>query len=190
MKTESSNTQSNKGKEGEDILLNIMGQFMRLLLSRRSIGKTTFTHRLVCHTRGSNIGGHVNLDPVVMTLPYGANIDIRDTVKYKEVVSFIKKRADQLDYVLVDTPGQIEIFSWSASGSIITEAFSSTFLPDTFLSNMLYVCGILYKTNLPLALAFNKTDAALHEFHWRNQDAILAACLYIACCQEDKPRTQ
>ncbi|CAH9109420.1 unnamed protein product [Cuscuta epithymum] len=38
-------------------------------------GKTTFLHRLVCH-----------LDPAVMTLPFGANIDIRDTVRYKEVM--------------------------------------------------------------------------------------------------------
>lgn len=28
----------------------------------------------------------LNLDPAVMTLPFGANIDIRDTVKYKEVM--------------------------------------------------------------------------------------------------------
>jgi GTPase SAR1 family protein len=35
----------------------------------------------------SNIRGYVmNLDPAVLTLPYGANIDIRDTVKYKEVM--------------------------------------------------------------------------------------------------------
>jgi hypothetical protein len=50
-------------------------------------GKTTFLHRLVCHTQASRIRGYVlNLDPAVMTLPYGANIDIRDTVKYKEVM--------------------------------------------------------------------------------------------------------
>jgi hypothetical protein len=42
---------------------------------------------LVCHTQASRIRGYVlNLDPAVMTLPYGANIDIRDTVKYKEVM--------------------------------------------------------------------------------------------------------
>ena len=28
---------------------------------------------------------------------------------------------DPLRYVLLDTPGQIEIFTWSASGQIITE---------------------------------------------------------------------
>lgn len=50
-------------------------------------GKTTFLHRLVCHSHASNIRGYViNLDPAVMTLPVGANIDIRDTVKYKEVM--------------------------------------------------------------------------------------------------------
>lgn len=50
-------------------------------------GKTTFLHRLVCHTQSSNIRGYVlNLDPAVMTLPLGANIDIRDTVRYKEVM--------------------------------------------------------------------------------------------------------
>lgn len=35
----------------------------------------------------SNIRGYVmNLDPAIMTLPFGANIDIRDTVRYKEVM--------------------------------------------------------------------------------------------------------
>ncbi|KAI3984844.1 hypothetical protein MKX01_039461 [Papaver californicum] len=85
---------------------------------------------------------------------------------------------DSLDYVLVGTPGQIEIFTWSASGTIITEVFASTFptviayvvdiprssTPVTFMSNMLYACSILYKTILLLVLAFNKTDVAQHEF--------------------------
>uniref|UniRef100_A0A1D1Y3D7 GPN-loop GTPase n=1 Tax=Anthurium amnicola TaxID=1678845 RepID=A0A1D1Y3D7_9ARAE len=168
-------------------------------------GKTTLLHRLVCHTQSSNIRGYVlNLDPAIMTLPFGANIDIRDTVRYKEVmkefnlgpnggiltslnlfstkfdevISVIEKRAEQLDYVLVDTPGQIEIFTWSASGAIITEAFASTFStviayvvdtprsenPVTFMSNMLYACSILYKTRLPLVIVFNKVDVAKHEF--------------------------
>lgn len=56
-------------------------------LIRLGSGKTTLLHRLVCHTQASNIRGYVmNLDPAVMTLPFGANIDIRDTVKYKEVM--------------------------------------------------------------------------------------------------------
>ncbi|MCO5570401.1 hypothetical protein L7F22_024122 [Adiantum nelumboides] len=168
-------------------------------------GKTTFLHRLVAHTQTAGIRGYVlNLDPAVLSLPFMANIDIRDTVDYKnvmkeynlgpnggiltslnlfatkfdEVVGLVESRANELDYVLVDTPGQIEIFTWSASGAIITEAFASTFPtvvtyvvdtprstnPVTFMSNMLYACSILYKTRLPLLLLFNKTDVAQHEF--------------------------
>lgn len=57
-------------------------------------------------------------------------------------------------YVIVDTPGQIEIFTWSASGAIITDAVASAIptviayivdtpratAPATFMSNMLYAC--------------------------------------------------
>ncbi|KAF5347715.1 hypothetical protein D9756_010322 [Leucocoprinus leucothites] len=73
---------------------------------------------------------------------------------------------------------QIEIFTWSASGAIITDAVASslptvvayiidtprTTAPATFMSNMLYACSILYKTKLPFILVFNKTDVQPHQF--------------------------
>ena len=87
-------------------------------------------------------------------------------------------------YVILDTPGQIEIFTWSASGAIITDAIASSFptvvayvidtprtsSPATFMSNMLYACSILYKTKLPFILVFNKTDVQKHDFalEWMN----------------------
>ncbi|XP_042492393.1 GPN-loop GTPase QQT2 [Macadamia integrifolia] len=233
MDSEESTSKNSKGKEKEVLTdsmdkLNIKEsspQFKRkpviiIVVGMAGSGKTTFLHRLVCHTQASNMRGYViNLDPAVMTLPFGANIDIRDTVRYKEVmkqynlgpnggiltslnlfstkfdevISVIEKRADQLDYVLVDTPGQIEIFTWSASGAIITEAFASTFptvityvvdtprsgSPVTFMSNMLYACSILYKTRLPLVLAFNKTDVAQHQFalEWMEDFEVFHAAL-------------
>lgn len=74
--------------------------------------------------------------------------------------------------ILVDTPGQIEVFAWSASGSILLDSLASTFptviayvidtprtsSTSTFMSNMLYACSILYKTKLPMILVFNKID--------------------------------
>ncbi|KAK4257880.1 hypothetical protein QN277_007411 [Acacia crassicarpa] len=58
-----------------------------LVVGMAGSGKTTFLRRLVCHTQSSKMRGYVmNLDPAVMTLPFGVNIDIRDTVKYKEVM--------------------------------------------------------------------------------------------------------
>lgn len=79
--------------------------------------------------------------------------------------------------MILDTPGQIEIFTWSASGAIITDAVASAFptvvayivdtprtaSPATFMSNMLYACSILYKTKLPFILVFNKTDVTSSE---------------------------
>jgi hypothetical protein len=78
----------------------------------------------------------------------------------------------------MDTPGQIEIFTWSASGAVMTESLAAEYpvvvmyvmdtprcvQPTTFMSNMLYACSILYKTQLPFVLVFNKTDIVGHAF--------------------------
>ncbi|KKA28341.1 hypothetical protein TD95_000170 [Thielaviopsis punctulata] len=83
-----------------------------------------------------------------------------------------KHEPKSLNHILIDTPGQIEVFVWSASGSIILESLASSFptviayvidtprtaSTSTFMSNMLYACSILYKTKLPMILVFNKTD--------------------------------
>ncbi|KRZ52753.1 Extended synaptotagmin-2 [Trichinella nativa] len=64
------------------------------------------------------------------------------------------------------------VFTWSASGAIISQALASSFptvivyvmdvarssSPITFTSNMLYACSIMYKTQLPMVVAMNKTD--------------------------------
>jgi len=150
----------------------------------------------------------LNLDPAVHSVPFESNIDIRDSINYKEVmkqynlgpnggiltslnlfatkvdqvISILEKRtlsdplnnptAKPIKHILVDTPGQIEVFVWSASGSILLETLASSFptviayvidtprtsSTSTFMSNMLYACSILYKTKLPMILVFNKTD--------------------------------
>lgn len=68
--------------------------------------------------------------------------------------------------------GQIEVFTWSASGTIVTETLASScptvivyvmdtvrsVSPVTFMSNMLYACSILYKTRLPFIVVMNKVS--------------------------------
>eukprot|EP00878_Enallax_costatus_P026787 GHUV01028786.1.p1 GENE.GHUV01028786.1~~GHUV01028786.1.p1 ORF type:complete len:184 (+),score=19.54 GHUV01028786.1:298-849(+) len=45
-------------------------------------GKTTLIQRINSHMHQKNMAGYIiNLDPAVTHLPYGANIDIRDTVR-------------------------------------------------------------------------------------------------------------
>ncbi|PSC68999.1 GPN-loop GTPase 1-like isoform X1 [Micractinium conductrix] len=177
-----------------------------LVIGMAGSGKTTFLQRLNAHLHASQHPGYiVNLDPAVMHVPYGAHVDIRDTVNYKnvmkqyslgpngailtslnlfatrfdQVISLCEKPRDPpLQFIVADTPGQIEIFTWSASGAIITEAFAASFPtmvayiidtprcvgPQTFMTNMLQACSLLYKTRLPVLLVFNKVDVARHEF--------------------------
>jgi GTPase SAR1 family protein len=214
-------------------------------------GKTTFMQRLVSHiythpdptqaepsvskTSTPTPPYIINLDPAVHHVPFTPNIDIRDSVNYKEVmkqfnlgpnggiltslnlfstkidqvIGLLEKRTkapapaketeqttvefmtnsgkekaaapaqqQQVKHILVDTPGQIEVFVWSASGEILLSSLASTFptviayiidtprtiSTSTFMSNMLYACSILYKTKLPMILVFNKTDAQDAEF--------------------------
>ena len=164
-------------------------------------GKTTFVQQLNARLHGRKQPPYiVNLDPAVKHVPFDRNIDIRDSVNYREVMAqynlgpnggivtslnlfatkmdqvmgILERRAaaGSISRVLIDTPGQIECFVWSASGAIITDALASAFptvlayiidtprtaKPATFMANMLYACSILYKTKLPMVLVFNKTD--------------------------------
>lgn len=164
--------------------------------------------RINAHLHAQNEPPYViNLDPAVLSVPFDSNIDIRDSVNYKEVMkqynlgpnggiltalNLFSTKVDQIlnllekrtlpdpsqptkqpiRHILVDTPGQIEAFVWSASGTILLESLASSFptviayiidtprtaSTSTFMSNMLYACSILYKTKLPMILVFNKTD--------------------------------
>ena len=97
--------------------------------------------------------------------------------KVDQVLKLLAKRSEPTEpnpseIAIFDTPGQIEVFTWSASGNIITEALASIFptvivyvmdtvrsvSPVTFMSNMLYACSILYKMGLPFIIVMNKVS--------------------------------
>lgn len=210
-------------RDGRCATLALLCPSSRSSLARAGSGKTTFMQRVNSYLHSRNQPPYIlNLDPAVTHMPFTANIDIRDTVDYQEVMkqcvqgrsgvcqneglsgmgagttsdrtaassprstssrqsstrssptsksapqpssasvppSFFFDHARRADaggssYILVDTPGQIEIFTWSASGAIITDALASavptviayiidtprTSSPATFMSNMLYACS-------------------------------------------------
>lgn len=41
-------------------------------------------------------------------------------------MDILEKKKD-IDFVLIDTPGQIEVFTWSASGTIISDAIARSY---------------------------------------------------------------
>ena len=175
-----------------------------IVLGMAGTGKTSFVKQLTSQLNAKNNAPYVvNLDPASKKVPYPVNIDICDTVNYKEVMrqyslgpngaimtslnlfatkfdqvlKLLSKRSEPSEpnpseIAIFDTPGQMEVFTWSASGNIITEALASIFptvivyvmdtvrsvSPVTFMSNMLYACSILYKMGLPFIIVMNKVS--------------------------------
>ena len=137
----------------------------------------------------------INLDPGVDMLPYDADIDIREWVALDEVMGEynlgpngaqivaadlmavnIKKSTDLLDgvrteYVLVDTPGQLELFAFRESSNVIVEAFGKeksmvVYLSDPmlcktsngFVSNMVLSSLVEFRLQLPVINILTKAD--------------------------------
>ena len=123
-------------------------------------------------TRGGAAAVQVNYKNVMSEYKLGPNGGILTAcnlfaTRFDQVMALCEKeRAEPLETIVVDTAGQIEIFTWSASGTIITELLASSFptvvlyvidtprclAPQTFMSNMMQACSILYKTQLPMIL--------------------------------------
>ena len=124
-----------------------------IILGMAGSGKTTFVKKLEEYLVEKDKETYIiNMDPAVHDTLYEPNLDIRDTIKYKEVminhglgpngaimtclnlfstnihkiIDLLEKKED-LDYIVTDTPGQLEVFSWSASGKLISDSFSLIF---------------------------------------------------------------
>lgn len=198
-----------EASDGEEATVT-SGPVVAILVGMAGSGKSTLFHRIhYAAAQKKKRCYFINLDPAVLEVPIEPNMDIRDTVDYKgvmkeyclgpngaivtslnlyatqfsDVMEILDKRANDFDYVVIDTPGQIEAFTWSASGQLIAESLASTFAtcvvyvvdsprsssPATFMSNMVYACSLLHKLRLPLVAAFNKSDVASPEdtcFKW------------------------
>jgi len=137
----------------------------------------------------------VNLDPAVDYLPYIADVDVRDIVsarkiarKYKlgpnasiiAAVDTIIVNADKIreiisslgaTYILIDTPGQMEIFAFRGSGPLLISRLSAersaiVFVidsvyaksPSGFVSSMLLSLSSQFKFNKPQVNVLNKID--------------------------------
>ena len=137
----------------------------------------------------------VNLDPGAENLPYSPEIDIRDWISFKEVMEEnklgpngaqiacadmialntdeIKKSIEQFktDYILVDTPGQLEVFVFRESGKYTVKFLSPEkgiicYLIDPmlartasgFVSQLLLSISANFRLNQPQINVLSKAD--------------------------------
>ena len=149
----------------------------------------------------------VNMDPGADTLPYDPDIDIREWISLDEVMQEyslgpngaqivaadlmavnIKKMMEVLstyrtDYVLVDTPGQLELFAFRESSNITVKAFGQqdsllVYLsdpslcrsPNGFISAMTLGALVQFRLQLPMINLLSKCDTLSDEDEQRMLD--------------------
>jgi GTPase SAR1 family protein len=139
----------------------------------------------------------VNFDPAAQVLPYEPDIDIRDFVDYERIMSTrrlgpnaaliasVREAARHVedlreeinsynaDYVIVDTPGQLELFAFRQEGYILAENIGfkdrkvMVFVLDpmfcgvvkNFISSMFLSASVYFSLGMPMVHALNKIDA-------------------------------
>ena len=159
-------------------------------------GKSSLVSKLhEYYTRNSAFAAILNLDPGVESMPYNCDVDVRDYVDYVSIMQeynlgpngglvmandLIASKIDEIqndvnsinpDYLIVDTPGQIELFAYRSSGRFIIDQITSDekasiFLfdgaivttPTNFVSITLLATSIRLRLNLPTINVITKTD--------------------------------
>lgn len=114
-----------------------MGKFLQLVIGPAGVGKSTYCKTMQEHgaTTGRTI--HVgNLDPAAEDIQYEPSFDVRDLIKLDEImdetgfgpngglvlcmelvmqhIDWLQEQLDQFgedDYVILDCPGQVELYS-------------------------------------------------------------------------------
>jgi GTPase SAR1 family protein len=157
----------------------------------------------------------INLDPGTERVPYPAEVDVRDWFKLSDImqeyglgpngaqiaaadlialkVGEIKEILEEMDcdYILVDTPGQMELFTFRECSNIIIKALNEeksaiVFLfdpmlsttPSNFVSQILLGATTQFRFNIPTINILSKIDTLEEEqlervLEWsRNPDSL------------------
>jgi len=138
----------------------------------------------------------VNLDPAVLSLPYEPDVDVREFVDYERVMATkglgpngaliasireIARNIEEMkeavsdikaDWIIVDTPGQLEIFAFRKEGRIIvnnlTQGSSAMIFlldpmfcisPRNFAASLFLSASVRLVLSLPTVQVLSKADA-------------------------------
>lgn len=143
----------------------------------------------------------VNLDPAATVLPYEPDVDTRDMVDYerikverrlgpnaaliasiREVARHIEEIRDEIksfnvEYVIIDTPGQLELFAFRKEGKIIAKNIyngpkAMIFLldpifcinPKNFAACIFLASSIYLSFGMPMLMVLSKIDAVPRKY--------------------------
>jgi len=159
-------------------------------------GKSMLTSKILEYYQKNGVFASVlNLDPGVESLPYRPDVDVRDYVDIVQIMQqydlgpngsmimandLIASKIDDIqneihgvnpDYLIVDTPGQIELFAYRASGPFFIQnidvgektnifLYDGTMIvsPSNFISISLLATSIKLRLGLPTINVMTKTD--------------------------------
>ena len=159
-------------------------------------GKSMLTSKILEYYQKNGVfASALNLDPGVESLPYRPDVDVRDYVDIVQIMKqydlgpngsmimandLIASKIDDIqneihgvnpDYLIVDTPGQIELFAYRASGPFFIQNIDASektniFLydgtmivsPNNFISISLLATSIKLRLGLPTINVMTKTD--------------------------------
>jgi len=159
-------------------------------------GKSMLTSKILEYYQTNGVFASVlNLDPGVESLPYRPDVDVRDYVDIVQIMKqydlgpngsmimandLIASKIDDIqneihgvnpDYLIVDTPGQIELFAYRASGPFFIQNIDASektniFLydgtmivsPSNFISISLLATSIKLRLGLPTINVMTKAD--------------------------------
>ena len=166
------------------------------LVGTAGAGKSLLASKILdYYSRNGAFVGMLNLDPGVENLPYTCDIDVRDYVDIVQIMKqydlgpngsmimandLLASKIDDLqheidnvnpDYLIVDTPGQIELFAYRASGPFLIQNLNvgekvSIFLhdgslmtsPSNFVSIALLATSVKLRLGISQINVLTKTD--------------------------------
>lgn len=159
-------------------------------------GKSTLTNAFQLWLQNQGYDGiTVNLDPGAGNLLYSPDVDVRDWIKIEEVMAeqglgpngAQVAAADMLalnireiaqvvdgfdtDYVLMDTPGQVELFTFRQSSRVVVQELSGDAAtlcylfdpmlartPNGYVSSMMLASTVHFRMPVPLMPVLSKVD--------------------------------
>ncbi|VVB87166.1 GPN-loop GTPase [uncultured archaeon] len=159
-------------------------------------GKSSLTGAFLGWMQGQGYDAiTVNLDPGIENAPYAPDVDIRDWIKLKDIMEEYSVgpngaqiiAADMLalnigemkeiieefetEYVIFDTPGQMELFNLRQSGKVLVDSFGAdrsiigflydpiiSKIPSGFITLMLQAASVQVRFNVPFMGILTKSD--------------------------------